>query len=323
MTETLRVCWLDLHRIVAGRSDILLHLVGRFGSPQAVFSASRAELNECLGASAAIVDAVLAGPDARHVANELAWLAHDHAHLVTIGDINYPSLLREISDPPPLLYVRGDPMMLSRPQIAMTGSRNPTPAGCENARAFAAALCEAGLVVTSGLALGIDACAHRAVLAACGQTVAVVGTGLDRVYPSQHLSLAHEIARDGALVSEFPLGSAPRREHFPRRNRVISGLSLGVLVVEAALQSGSLITARLSAEQGREVFAIPGSIHSPLARGCHALIRQGAKLVENAADILEELGALTRATLDSGAHTAVGLAQHGAPSALGIMNEAP
>ncbi|MHB8453283.1 MAG: DNA-processing protein DprA [Acidiferrobacterales bacterium] len=298
MTEAQQICWLDLHRIVALQPGILPGLLERFGSPQAVFDASRSELTECRGVTSAVADALLAGPDARHVTSELAWLTQDDAHLITISDAGYPRLLREIPDPPPLLYVRGDPTVLGRPQIAVAGSRNPTAGGCENAHAFAAAFCEAGLVVTSGLALGIDACAHRAALAARGRTIAVAGTGLDRVYPSQHRGLAHKIARCGALVSELPLGSAPRRENFPRRNRIISGMSLGVLVVEAALQSGSLITARLGAEQGREIFAIPGSIHSPVARGCHALIRQGAKLVESAADVLEEIGALVRAVSD-------------------------
>jgi DNA processing protein len=192
----------------------------------------------------------------------------------------------------PAAELRGDAALLCAPQLAIVGSRNPSHSGCDNARAFSELLTRAGLVVTSGLALGIDACAHAAALDAGGQTIAVAATGLDRVYPSAHRELAHRIAAQGALVSEFALGTPPRREHFPRRNRLISGRSLGVLVVEAALQSGSLITARLAAEQGREVFAIPGSIHSPLARGCHALIRQGAKLVETAQDVLEELGAL-------------------------------
>ena len=292
MSESAQICWLDLHRIVAGRPAVLSLLVGRFGSAQAVFAASRRELEELPGISAAIVNDVLEGPDPCHVSKELDWLAQDDAFLVTFEDGLYPRALREIPDPPPLMFVRGNPAVLSRPQIAITGSRNPTQAGADNAHEFAAALCQAGLTVTSGLALGIDACAHRGALAASGATLAVSGTGADRVYPSRHLELAHEILRCGAIVSELPLGSGPRAEHFPRRNRILSGLSLGVLVVEAALHSGSLITARFAAEQGREVFAIPGSIHSPLARGCHALIRQGAKLVESAADVLEELAAL-------------------------------
>lgn len=306
MSESTQICWLDLHRIVGREPGMLSQLLARFGSPQAVFAASRAELGDCRGITAAIVNAVMDGPDPRHITKELDWLAQEQAHLVTIEDRIYPGLLREIPDPPPLMFVRGDPMIMNRPQIAITGSRNPTPAGADNAHQFAAALCQAGLVVTSGLAVGIEACAHRGALAADGATVAVAGTGADRVYPSQHLDLAHAISRAGALVSEFPLGSGPRAEHFPRRNRIISGISLGVLVVEAAPHSGSLITARLAAEQGREVFAIPGSIHSPLARGCHALIRQGAKLVESAADVLEELAALVAVSSGSAMRAAPG-----------------
>ena len=290
-TEDLLVCWLDLHRITAGCTGMLLSLLRRFGSPQNAFRASRSELEECLGVSSPLVDAVAGGPDAGRVSAELAWLGQDQAHVVTMDDAAYPGLLREIADPPPLLYVRGDPAALVRPQIAITGSRNPTAEGRRNAEEFATALSCVGLVVTAGMALGIDASAHHAAIQAAGCTIAVMGTGIDRVYPSRHRDLAHNIARQGAIVSELPLGSAPQRENFPRRNRIISGMSVGVLVVEAGIRSGSLITARLGAEQGREVFAIPGSIHSPLARGCHALIRQGAKLVENASDVLEEIGA--------------------------------
>jgi DNA processing protein len=221
-----------------------------------------------------------------------SWLAAPGNHLLRLDDPRYPDLLRQIPDPPPVLYVRGDPAALGNLQLAIVGSRNPTRGGLENARAFAAHLAGAGLTITSGLALGIDAAAHEGALAAGGTTIAVTGTGLDRVYPARHRELAHRIAGQGALVSEFPPGTPPRPAHFPQRNRIISGLSLGTLVVEAARRSGSLVTARHALEQGREVFAIPGSIHNPLARGCHALIRQGAKLVETADDILEELGAL-------------------------------
>ncbi len=293
--EDIRVCWLDLHRLTDGRAGLLLSLLRRFGSPHGVFSASRAELEDLLGAPNPLVDAVAGGPDVRRVSAELTWLSQEQAHLVTLDDADYPGMLREIPDPPPLLFVRGDPAVLVRPQIVITGSRNPTAVGRENAEEFAAALSRTGLVVTAGLALGIDASAHRAALDAGGRTVAVMGTGADRVYPSQHRALAHDVARQGAIVSEFPLGSIPRRENFPRRNRIISGMSVGVLVIEAGIRSGSLMTARLGAEQGREVFAVPGSIHSPLARGCHALIRQGAKLVENTADILEEIEVSVRA----------------------------
>jgi DNA processing protein len=285
--------WLHLHRLTGGGAA-LRHLLEQFGSIQAISAAPRSELLPCFAGDQNLVDAVLTGPDVGQFEAERAWLDDPSNNLVVLTDPAYPPLLHEIPDPPPLLFVRGDAALLNAPQLAVVGSRNPSHGGCDNARAFSEHLTRAGLVVTSGMALGIDACAHEAALAAGGRTIAVAATGLDRVYPAAHHDLAHRIASQGALVSEFPLGAPPRREHFPRRNRLISGLSLGVLVVEAALRSGSLITARLAAEQGREVFAIPGSIHSPLARGCHALIRQGAKLVESAPDILEELGALAR-----------------------------
>ena len=214
-----------------------------------------------------------------------------------------------------MLHVIGDRRLLSTPQLAIVGSRNPSPMGQENARAFAKSLAGAGLVITSGMALGIDGAAHRGALEAGGKTIAVAGTGLDRVYPSRHRDLAHDIAKHGALVSEYPLGMPPRPENFPVRNRLISGLSLGTLVVEAALRSGSLITARLATEQGREVFAIPGSIHSPQAKGCHALIRQGAKLVESAQDILEELGPLASVATHAVYDNAVSVCQLDPPTA--------
>lgn len=245
------------------------------------------------------------------VADDLAWAGGDDNHIIVFTDPRYPALLREIADPPPVLFVRGDAALLNEAQIAIVGSRNPTPAGCETAAAFAGQLARDGLIITSGLALGIDAAAHQGALTADGCTIAVTATGLDRVYPARHRDLAHAIARKGALISEFPTGTPPLAEHFPRRNRIISGMSLGVLVVEAALRSGSLITARLAGEQGREVFAIPGSIHNPLAKGCHALIRQGAKLVESANDVLEELGPLARAVA-----TASGAAEREAAPAL-------
>jgi len=285
------VPWLHLHRLTGGGAG-LRQLLEKFGSVEAIYAAPRTELLPFFDGDQTPVDAVLTGPDASQFEAERVWIDDPSNHLVVITDPAYPPLLREIPGPPPLLFVRGDAALLCAPQLAVVGSRNPSHGGCDNARAFSEQLTRAGLVVTSGLALGIDACAHVAALDAGGQTIAVAATGLDRVYPSAHRELAHRIAAQGALVSEFALGTPPRREHFPRRNRLISGLSLGVLVVEAALRSGSLITARLAAEQGREVFAIPGSIHSPLARGCHALIRQGAKLVETATDVLEELGAL-------------------------------
>jgi DNA processing protein len=284
--------WLHLYALSGATT--LRHLLAHFGAVEAIYAAPRGTLLTFFDGQQAAVDAVLAGPDAGQFEAERRWLDDPDNHLLAVTDPAYPPLLREIPDPPPLLFVRGDPAALRAAQLAVVGSRNPSRGGCDNAHAFSEHLTRAGLAITSGLALGIDACAHQAALDAGGKTVAVAATGLDRVYPAAHRELAHRIAAQGALVSEFGLGTPPRREHFPRRNRLISGLSLGVLVVEAALQSGSLITARLAAEQGREVFAIPGSIHSPLSRGCHALIRQGAKLVETAQDVLEELGALAQ-----------------------------
>jgi DNA processing protein len=283
--------WLHLQRVCAGNAR-LRRLLLRFGDPARIRAAARDELLPLFDGDPTAIDALRAGPQPAEFETELAWLAAPDSHLLTLDDPRYPPLLREIPDPPPLLYVRGNIGTLAAPQLAVVGSRNPTRGGTDNARAFAAHLAGAGLAITSGLAAGIDAGAHEAALDAGGVTIAVAATGLDRVYPAVHRELAHRIAAHGALVSEFALGTPPRREHFPQRNRLISGMALGVLVVEAALRSGSLITARFAAEQGREVFAIPGSIHSPLARGCHALIRQGAKLVETANDVIEELGAL-------------------------------
>jgi DNA processing protein len=231
----------------------------------------------------------LASPDESAIDADLAWLAANDVQLVLAGDAEYPPLLRQLADAPAALYVQGSLAALRSPQLAMVGSRSPTPSGRATAREFAAWFARAGLTVTSGLALGIDAASHEGALAGGGETIAVYATGLDRVYPAEHAPLVQRIRTRGALVSEFPPRTPPRREHFPRRNRLIAGLSLGTLVVEAARHSGSLITARLAGEAGREVFAIPGSIHSPLARGCHQLIKSGAKLVEEAADVLSEL----------------------------------
>ncbi|EIJ35062.1 DNA-processing protein DprA [Thiothrix nivea] len=218
------------------------------------------------------------------------WLeAADQHYILVPEDSRYPNLLKRIRTAPPLLFALGNPELLNDPQIAMVGSRNPTQGGKENARAFAAHFAANGLTVTSGLAVGIDAHSHEAALEAGGQTIAVVGNGLDIIYPLRNRKLAERIAAQGCIVSEFPIGIQAHPQHFPRRNRIISGMSFGVLIVEAALQSGTLVTARHAMEQGREVFAIPGSIHNPLARGCHHLIRQGAKLVETANDVLEEI----------------------------------
>jgi DNA processing protein len=233
--------------------------------------------------------AALAKPDGARLAADRAWVQAEGIELVHALDARYPPLLAQTPDAPALLYVRGNPQSLIAPQLAMVGTRNPTAPGVRTAREFAAYLARAGLVITSGLALGIDAASHEGALAGGGRTIAVLGSGLDVIYPAEHAELAARIAAHGAVVSEFAPGTPPRRAHFPQRNRIISGLTLGTLVVEAARRSGSLLTARLAAEQGREVFAIPGSIHNPLAHGCHALIKSGAKLVESAPDILQEL----------------------------------
>ncbi|MGH8529870.1 MAG: DNA-processing protein DprA [Nevskiales bacterium] len=281
--------WLALLR-AAGVGPALGRALLAHCGPQAesVFAAGRAAWRAA-GASDAVC-AALATPDWPGVEQDLAWLEQPRHHFIPLDDARYPARLKTISDAPLALYVVGDTEVLSLPQLGIVGSRNPTTGGIEHAREFAEYLGRNGLVITSGLALGIDAAAHEGALAANSLTVAVLGTGPDQVYPARHKNLAARIADSGALVSEFPPGTPALAEHFPRRNRLISGLSLGVLVVEAALKSGSLITARLALEQGREVFAIPGSIHNPLAKGCHRLIREGAKLVESGQDIFEELG---------------------------------
>lgn len=285
--------WLALYRAPGVGPATFQALLARFGAPRTVCEAGAGALAACGLLAKPALD-YLRAPDWAAVERDLAWLEQPGHHVLCLHDPRYPTLLREIADPPPLLFVHGDPAVLSTLQLAMVGSRNPTPAGRETAQAFAYHLAATGLTVTSGLALGIDAASHRGALEAGGYTIAVAGTGLDRVYPARHRELAHQIAARGALVSEFAVGTPALPDHFPRRNRIISGLALGTLVVEAAPRSGSLITARTATEQGREVFAIPGSIHNPLAHGCHALIRQGAKLVETAQDILEELGPLAQ-----------------------------
>lgn len=264
-------------------------LVAHFGSCDGVLSAGAPEWVKA-GLPAAIV-ALLRTPNWPLVETDLRWLEQPGHHLLRLGEPAYPALLATLADAPPLLFVRGDPEALTQAALAVVGSRNPTTDGRRLASRFAADLTRCGLVVVSGLAVGIDAAAHRGALEAGGLSVAVCGTGLDTVYPRTHAALAEQLIAEGALVSEWPPGTPALPAHFPRRNRIISALSLGTLVVEAAPRSGSLITARLAAEQGREVFAIPGSLHNPMARGCHALIRQGAKLVESVADILEELPA--------------------------------
>lgn len=281
--------WLALMRAPEYGSCRFLQLLDRPGAPGALFFESHEAL-AAAGAGRALIQ-YLQAPDWKRVERDLEWLSAPRRSFISIRDPQYPALLREIAVPPPVLLVAGDPEALVCRQVAVVGSRNPTPVGEKTAFQLAAALASSGYAITSGLALGIDAASHRGALSVGGRTVAVLGSGPDQIYPRSHHALMEEIvATGGAVISEFPLGVPPRAANFPRRNRIISGSSLGTLVVEAALRSGSLITARLAAEQGREVFAVPGSIHNPLSRGCHALIRQGAKLVETAADILEEFG---------------------------------
>lgn len=262
-------------------------LLKAFGSPASVAGASRASVAGLVGESTA--SALASGPPPGLMAATLAWLGEPGHHLLALGDEHYPAELLHLTDPPTIIYAAGDLALLNRATIAIVGSRNATRQGALDARHFAHTLSEAGYAVASGLALGIDAAAHRGGLDGRSSSLAIIGTGLDRVYPAANRDLARELATRGALVSEFPLGTPPAAANFPRRNRIISGLSRGVLVVEAAMFSGSLTTARLALEQGREVFAIPGSIHSPLSKGCHWLLKQGAKLVESADDVLAEL----------------------------------
>lgn len=274
-------------------------LLAALGSPEAVVSASEATRQGLVGEAAARALSVVPPGLTDFVDATLAWQRDRTGPpraVIAVGDSRYPQQLLETADPPLLLYAQGRLELLQTDSaIAIVGSRNPTPQGAQTALAFAKSLGDAGWVIVSGLALGVDAAAHQGALdSGCG-TIAVVGTGLDRVYPKRHLALAHRISEDGLLLSEFPLGTPPLASHFPLRNRVIAGLTKGTLVVEAALHSGSLITARLATEAGREVFAIPGSIHSPQAHGCHALIKQGAKLVETAEDVMDELRPLSTA----------------------------
>jgi DNA processing protein len=301
--------WLTLLRTPGLGPTALRTMIGRHGSAAAALDAARR--GQWPVAMEAPARNWLLSPDPAILAADEAWLAEPDHHLLTWDDAEFPALLREIPAAPAALFVAGDASRLWLPQIALVGSRNASHGGIDNARHFARALAEAGFAITSGLAEGIDGAAHAATLDAGGITLAVLGTGPDLVYPARHRALAARIAADGALVSEFPPGTPGIARHFPRRNRLIAGLSLGTLVVEASLRSGSLITARAASEQGREVFAIPGSIHNPLARGCHELIRNGARLIETAAEIIDELAPLARALgaglrrqLDAGAGTA-------------------
>ena len=289
--------WLKIARTPGLNGRRLLELLPVVGGAEALCAMPASQLSD-LGIDSTQVQA-LREPDPALLDSDQAWLEAPGHHLLGISEPDYPALLQQIPGPPAVLWVRGDPAALWQPQVAMVGSRNPTPGGREHAREFAGTFVRDGWVITSGLAAGIDVTAHLGALDAGGVTVAVLGTGPDQVYPARHGEVAQAIAAHGALVTELPPGSPPRKQHFPSRNRIIAGLSLGVLVVEAALNSGSLITARLAAEQGREVFALPGSLHNPMVKGCHRLIKQGARLAESTRDISEALapmaGELARA----------------------------
>lgn len=291
MERTELGAWLRLTEAAGVGPVTARRLLTAFGSPESVCDASMGALSAVVGER--LARAVAQPDDALEPLLEAtwAWLQTDPDRaIVALGDPSYPTPLLEAEDPPLMLYVQGRISALQHgPSVAVVGSRNPTPQGESNARAFSRALSEAGVCVVSGLALGIDGAAHAGALEGGSPTLAVVGTGLDRVYPKRHLALARQIASQGALISEYPIGTPPLAAHFPKRNRIIAGLSQGTLVVEAGRPSGSLITAEQALQMGREVFAIPGSIHAPQSKGCHALIRQGAKLVESAQDILEDL----------------------------------
>jgi DNA processing protein len=289
--------WLALLRSPRIGPASFSKLLQRFDQLEEVFRSPAELLRKC-GLEAVSVDAIHK-PDWQGVDADLEWRQQQDHYIVTLRDPEYPPMLRESPAAPPLLFVLGHPETLHETQLAMVGSRNPTTDGKRIALEFARHLSAAGLVITSGLAIGIDGICHQGALDADGITIAVTGTGLDRIYPARNRDLAHAIREKGAIISEFPIGTPARPENFPRRNRIISALSIGTLVVEAAIRSGSLITARHALEQGREVFAIPGSIHNPLARGCHHLIQQGAKLVETAEDILGELRLQRPAPVDN------------------------
>jgi DNA processing protein len=298
--------WLRLSLTHGLGGESFRKLLSAFGGPEQVLGANRNSLTTVV--SSKIADALLEDQLHGDLSAVEAWLTDTNNHVLTLADGDYPQALLQTSDPPPLIYVKGRRELLNRSAIAIVGSRNATAQGKLTAESFATALSHAGLTVVSGLALGIDAAAHRGGLAGSASTIAIVGTGLDKVYPARNRDLAHAIAEKGAIVSEFALGTPPLATNFPRRNRLISGMARGCLVVEAALSSGSLITARIANELGKDVFAIPGSIHSTLSKGCHVLIKQGAKLVDDAADILDELrlprlaGSAGEADLDKPAH---------------------
>jgi DNA processing protein len=282
------LAWLRLGLAADLSPSAFRRLLVEFGDPQAACDAAHGDLVRIVPAATAT--AIKQGPEPSRLEAVLGWLEDPANRILTLADTGYPRQLLEIPDPPPLIYAKGNLSLLGRASLAVVGSRNASPQGCVNAEEFARDLSDGGLAIASGLALGIDAAAHRGGLAGKSSTIAVVGTGLDIVYPARNRELAHRIASEGILISEFALGTPAMAGNFPRRNRLISGIARGCLVVEAALKSGSLITARSALDQGRDVFAIPGSIHSALSKGCHLLIKQGAKLVESSSDVLEELG---------------------------------
>jgi DNA processing protein len=287
-TPSATLCWLLVQRIFGLGAASMQRIMQKLEDVQQLFTLTRQQL-QSYELSPVVIEQILT-PNWQQAEQDAAWLAkHTDTQLVSLFDSNYPPLLKEIASPPLMLFMQGEVGLAQQAQLAMVGSRNPTPAGKEAATQFARYFAQTGMVVTSGMALGVDGCSHRGALQAKGKTIAVVGTGIDKIYPQRHRRLAEEIRQHGLIISEYPLGTAPSPENFPRRNRIISGLSMGVLVVEAALQSGSLITAQAALEQGREVFAIPGSIHNPLSKGNHRLLKQGAKLVETAQDVLDEL----------------------------------
>jgi DNA processing protein len=279
--------WVRLSLTHGFSDEHFRRLLVALGGPQQILAASAADLARVVPRHVA---AAVHGPVAEETMRAIGiWLDDSSNHIVTLADPSYPQALLQIADPPPLIYAKGRVTLLNHDSFAVVGSRNATQQGLAHAESFARVLSDAGLTIVSGLALGIDAAAHRGGLTGASSTIGVVGTGLDIVYPARNRELAHQLAQDGCIISEFTLGTPPVAANFPRRNRLISGLARGCLVVEAAISSGSLITARMANEQGKDVFAIPGSIHSPLAKGCHNLIKQGAKLAETADDILEEL----------------------------------
>ena len=280
--------WLTLALTPGLGASTLRRLLKEFGLPEEVLAAKRSALERF--APAEILNGLDAAETRAAVERSLEWSESPGCHIVALSDPGYPRMLYEIADPPTLLFARGRIELANRPALAIVGSRNATPQGTANAESFARSFSASGVTIVSGLALGIDAAAHRGALTGEGSTIAVLGTGVDVLYPARNAALAAEIAERGLLLSEFGLGTQPIAHHFPRRNRLISGIGRGVLVVEAAVASGSLITARSALEQGREVFAIPGSIHSPLSKGCHGLIKSGAKLVDSVEDVLAELG---------------------------------